>query len=140
MKRERAAPGDGSFMKHSPIRKPWNPAACSWRMVAGLDIPLSLTLIASFGRSEARRNELSTEVMNVPRLRLLIPQRSGSMSVYSSSSSLCISSSTSSCSSWAVRSRLRHSYFDSSAAIRRTAEAPQSRAWKSWYSSMTKFL
>lgn len=133
-------PGDSAFIRLSPIRKPLKPACRSTATVSALPIPLSLTLTASPGRSGARASEVATSVLNVPRLRLLMPHRSGPRAAYSSSASLCISSNTSSPMSWAVRISPAHCAMSRHAAMSSTAEAPQSRALKSWLSSTTKFL
>ena len=103
-------------------------------------MPLSLTFTASFGSFSARRNDVSTSVTNEPRLRLFMPQRSGSVSTYSSSLSECISRSTSMPNSCALRISRRHSSLVRQAAMSSTAEAPHSEAAYICASSMTKFL
>ena len=133
-------PGSDVFMKFSPMRKPRNPAERRVLTVSGFEMPLSLTLTASFGRSSAKRNEFSTSVTNDPRLRLLMPHTSGSSSAYSSSASECISSSTSSPNACALSINCLHSCFERQAAISRTADAPQSAAAYSCASLITKFL
>src|ERR1019366_8250079 len=82
----RAAAGSPDFIKCSPTRKAWYPAARRRTISAASWMPLSLTASAPAGICSARASEVSSVTSKVERLRLLTPIRSAPDSMAASSS------------------------------------------------------
>ena len=120
----KVSPGCSVFINVSPIRNPRNPAVRRRFTISGSEIPLSDTNTASWGSCPANRNEFSTSVKKVPKLRLLIPTISIFSLIYDNSSGLWISSRTSSPKECAFSVSSLHLSCSSAAAIRSTASAP----------------
>src|SRR5688572_7961797 len=76
-----------TFIKFSPIRKPWKPCCLKSKISLTLLIPLSAILNLGKGILSAIRKLFSISTSKVFRLRLLIPMKSVSSQICSNSSS-----------------------------------------------------
>src|SRR5690606_3467009 len=126
-------------MKFWPIKNPSYPTLRKSRIVSGDSIPLSDTFTTSFGIIGASSLEMSRLIVKVFRLRLFTPIKSAPASrLYSSSSRVCTSNSTSRPNECANAVSDFSAVASRAAAIRSITSAPIDLASMIWYSSTVK--